>query len=98
MQDAKGTVDLDQGTGSVRKSLYAGSPESMSTILFPGTARTIRVTGVEESGGVISIAGVVDGMENLAPREKQTVAISIDRARKTAQADFMGTPVVLHLE
>src|SRR2546421_9845146 len=66
----EGTVDLDQGTGSVRKSLYAGSPESMSTILFPGTARTIRVTGVEESGGVISIAGVVDGMENLAPREK----------------------------
>jgi hypothetical protein len=94
----EGTVDLDRGTGSIVKKLYAGSPESMSTILFPGTARTISVTGVEESGGTIRIAGMVDGIEGLAPREKRTVAITIDRAGKTAQADFMGTPVALRLE
>lgn len=94
----EGSVDLVQRTGTLTKSLYAGSPEAMSSILFPGTARVIRVTGVEESGDLIRIAGRVDGIEQLAPREKRAVAITIDRGRKVAHADFLGTAVVLRVE
>lgn len=94
----EGTVNLDRGTGTVTKSLYAGAPEAMSNILFPGTARSIRVTGVQWLGDTVKIAGIVDGAEKLAPREKGTVSILIDQREKTAQADFLGTPVVLRVQ
>ena len=94
----EGAVNLDRGTGTVTKSLYAGAPEAMSTILFPGTARSIRVTGVQRSADMIQIAGVVVGEPKLAPREKGIVSIVINQTEKTAQADFLGTAVVLRVE
>lgn len=94
----EGAVNLDRGTGSVTKSLYAGAPGAMSTILFPGTARSIRVTGIERSGAKVTISGRVDGEAKLAPHEKGSVSIVIDRMQKTAQADFLGTPVSLRVE
>jgi hypothetical protein len=94
----EGTVDLDRSTGTVTKSLYAGAPEAMSGILFPGTARLIRVTGVQRSGTIVRIAGTVDTEVKLAPRENRTVSIVIDQAEKTAQADFLGTPVALRVQ
>jgi hypothetical protein len=93
-----GAVNLDRGTGTVTKSLYAGAPEAMSTILFPGTARSIRVTGVQRSGHIVTIAGVVDDKAKLGPREKGIVSIAINQAERTAQADFLGTPVVLRVQ
>jgi len=93
-----GAVNLDRSTGTVTKSLYAGAPEAMSTILFPGTVRSIRVTGVQRSGETITIAGVVDPQAKLGPREKGIVSIVINQAEKTAQADFLGTPVVLRVQ
>jgi len=94
----EGTANLDRGTGTVIKSLYAGAPEAMSTILFPGTARSIRVTGVQRSGDIVTIAGVVDGKAKLGPREKGIVSIVINQAEKAAQADFLGTPVTLRVQ
>jgi hypothetical protein len=94
----EGAVNLDRGTGTVTKSLYAGAPEAMSTILFPGTARSIRVTGVQWLADMVTISGMVEGDQRLAPREKQTVSIVIDRMQKTAQADFLGTPVMLRVQ
>ena len=94
----EGSVNLDLGTGTLTKRLFAGSPNAMSTILFPGTARSIIVTNLEESGDVIRIAGRVDGIETLAPREKRAVTISIDRTRRVAQADFLGTAMALQVQ
>lgn len=94
----EGAVNLDRGTGTVTKSLYAGAPEAMSAILFPGTARAIRVTSVQTLAGTITISGRIDAEPKLGPREKGTVSIVIDRMQKTAQADFLGTPVNLRVE
>ena len=71
----EGRVNLDRGTGTVTKSLYAGAPDAISNILFPGTARTIQVTGVHRSGDTIRIVGTIDGDVKLTPRERHDVAI-----------------------
>ncbi len=93
----EGTVDLDRGTGIVTKSLYAGAPQAMSNILFPGTARTIRITTVDRSANQVRLAGAVDTGETLTAREKRNVTIVIDTSRKVAHADFLGTAVVLEV-
>lgn len=93
----EGTVDLDRGTGIVTKSLYAGAPQAMSNILFPGTARTIRITTADRSANRLRLAGVVDAGEALAARENRNVTIVIDTRQKVAHADFLGTAVDLHV-
>ena len=93
----EGTVDLDRGTGMVTKSLYAGAPQAMSNILFPGTARTIRVTTVDRSANQVRLAGVVEAGEALTTRENRNVTIVIDTGQKVAHADFLGTAVVLQV-
>lgn len=93
----EGSVDLDRGTGIVTKSLYAGAPQAMSDILFPGTARTIRVTTVDRSANQVRLAGVVDARQALAARENRNVTIVIDTSQKVAHADFLGTAVVLQV-
>ncbi|TMK56628.1 MAG: hypothetical protein E6G54_09105, partial [Actinobacteria bacterium] len=35
-----GSVDPSAGTGTIRRAVYAGAPEAMSTIVFPGTERS----------------------------------------------------------
>jgi len=93
----EGTVDLDRGTGIVTKSLYAGAPQAMSNILFPGTARTIRVTSVDRSANLMRLQGVVDVQDALTARENRNVTIVIDTSQKVAHADFLGTAVVLQV-
>ena len=93
----EGSVDLDRGTGIVTKSLYAGAPQAMSNILFPGTARTIRVTAVDRSANQVRLDGVVDAREALTARENRNVTIVIDTSQKVAHADFLGTAVVLQV-
>jgi hypothetical protein len=93
----EGTVDLDRGTGIVTKSLYAGAPQAMSNILFPGTARTIRVTSVDRSANLVRLQGVVDVQDALTARENRKVTIVIDTSQKVAHADFLGTAVVLQV-
>jgi hypothetical protein len=93
----EGTVNLDSGTGMVTKSLYAGAPQAMSNILFPGTARTIRITTVDRSANQVRLEGVVDAREALTARENRNVTIVIDTSQKLAHADFLGTAVVLQV-
>jgi hypothetical protein len=93
-----GSVDLGQGTGTVRKSLYFGAPEAMSNILFPGTERLIRVTAVRRSGDTVQISGMVNGGQKLGPRESPNVLIAIDRRKGLAQADFLGRQMVLKVQ
>jgi len=91
----EGSVDLDRGTGLITKSLYAGAPPAMSNILFPGTARTIRIASVRRSGNQVRLAGAVEAGEALTARENRNVTIVIDTSQKVAHADFLGTAVVL---
>ncbi len=93
----EGSVDLDRGTGIVTKSLYAGAPQAMSNILFPGTARRIRVTTVDRSAHQVRLAGVVDARQALAARENRNVTIVVDSSQKVAHADFLGTALVLQV-
>jgi hypothetical protein len=94
----EGSVDLTGGSGTVTKTLYAGAPDAMSVITLPGTARLIRVTGVKKFGNRLKIAGTIDGEGKLARGEKRSVSILIDRASQIAQADFMGTEVLMRIE
>ncbi len=94
----EGSVNLDRGTGTVTKSLYAGAPDAISDILFPGTARSIQVTSVRRSGDTVRIAGTIEGSVKLAPRENRDVSIVIDRRLGVAHADFLGSAVVLRIQ
>lgn len=94
----EGNLDLAGGTGTVRKSLYAGAPNAMSNILFPGTERVIQVTSVQRSGDTIRIAGTIDESQALGPRESRNVAITIDRRAGLARADFLGREMLLQVE
>jgi hypothetical protein len=94
----EGKLNLERGTGSITKSLYAGRPDAMSDILFPGTARSIRVTGVKRSGDTVRIAGTIDRGVKLGARENREVSIVIDRGQKVAHADFLGSAIVLQLQ
>src|SRR2546422_9999333 len=51
----EGQVDLRAGTGQLAKSIHAGAPNAMSGVVFPGTARSLRVTNVEQSGSSVQI-------------------------------------------
>ncbi len=94
----EGDVDLGQGTGMVRKGLYLGSPGAMRNILFPGTARLIQVTNVQQSGDTVRITGMVSGDQQLGPRESPNVLITIDRGAGLARADFLGREMLLRIQ
>jgi len=94
----EGNLDLAGGTGTVRKSLYAGAPNAMSNILFPGTERIIRVNFVQHSGDTMRIAGTIDESQALGPRESRNVAITIDRRAGLARADFLGREMLLQVQ
>jgi hypothetical protein len=94
----EGNVNLDAGTGMVRKGLFLGGPGRMRNMMFPGTQREIQVTGVERSGATVRIAGIVNGGAALGPRESPNVVITIDRAAGLARADFLGREVLLQVQ
>jgi hypothetical protein len=94
----EGNVNLDRGTGTVRKGLFLGTPVAMRNIMFPGTLRTIQVTDVKRSGETVRIAGIVSGGAALGPRESPNVLITIDRAAGLARADFLGREVLLQVQ
>ncbi len=93
-----GSVDLLSKTGTVTQALYAGAPETISQIVLPGTARTVRVTDVLQSDGLLRITGVVDDLSQLHRGESPTVEIMLDRSKGQVQAQFFGTNVSMRLE
>jgi hypothetical protein len=94
----EGNVDLDLGTGIVRKGLYLGSPGAMRNIIFPGTARLIQVTDVQRSGDTVRITGTVNGKQQLGPRESANVTITIEQGAGLARADFLGREMLLRVQ
>lgn len=94
----EGNVNLDAGTGTVRKGLFLGAPGAIRKIMFPGTMRTIQVTDVKRSGPTVRIAGIVNGGAALGPRESPNVVITVDRAAGLARADFLGREVLLQVQ
>jgi hypothetical protein len=93
----EGQVDLAAKSGTVTRSLYAGAPDAMSAIAFPGLTRTVRVTSVEQADGTIRIKGSVDDRSQLLKGETATVEIRVDRPQRKAWAQFFGTAVTMEL-
>jgi hypothetical protein len=94
----EGTVDLRAGNGQLAKSLYAGAPDAMSGVVFPGTARTISVTAVQRTAGSVVINGEITDSTSLMRGESPTFRIEIDQLAGLAQADFLGSNVVMRLD
>jgi hypothetical protein len=93
----EGQVDLAAKSGTVTRTLYAGAPDAMSAIAFPGLTRTVRVTSLEQADGTIRIKGSVDDRSQLLKGETATVQIRVNRAQRKAWAQFFGTAVTMEL-
>jgi len=94
----EGQVNLTTRTGQLAKSVHAGAPDSMSGVVFPGTARSIRVTDVRQSGDGVLISGEILQRAELLKGESPTFKIQIDRSAGLAQADFLGSNVVMRID
>ena len=94
----EGQVDLKARTGQLAKSIHAGAPDAMSGVVFPGTARSLRVTDVRQSGSSIVITGELADRSTLLSGESPFLKIAIDRAAGVAQADFLGTSVTMKVD
>lgn len=94
----EGHVDLASGSGVMTKTVFAGSPETMSTIALPGMSRIARITRVEDLGGSLRITGTVDDRSQLQRGESPEFSAFIDRASGMVRAEFFGREVSLLLE
>jgi len=94
----EGQVNLNSRTGQLAKSVHAGAPDAMSGVVFPGTARSVRVTDVQRSGDSVLISGEILERSQLLRGESPTFNIQIDRATGVARADFLGSNVVMRLD
>src|SRR6266566_7281528 len=94
----EGQVDLGSRTGQLAKSIHAGAPDAMSGVVFPGTARSLRVTDVNRTGNNVLITGELGDQSNLLQGESPNFSIQVDRSTGLAQADFLGSAVVMRLD
>lgn len=93
----EGGVNLASRSGVMTKALFAGPPEAISNIAFPGLTRIIRVMDVKEFGSIVQIEGQLADPGQLLPGESPTVTVRIDRSTGTAQTHFLGTEIDLRL-
>ena len=91
----EGHVNLDAKTGVITKSVFAGAPETMSTVALPGMSRIARITDVVEEAGLLRITGVVDDRSQLRRGESPTFTVFMDRSLGTVKAEFFGNSVTL---
>lgn len=91
----EGHVNLDAKTGVITKSVFAGAPETMSTVALPGMSRIARITDVLEEAGLLRITGVVDDRSQLRRGESPTFTVFMDRSLGTVKAEFFGNSVTL---
>ena len=70
----------------------------MSGVVFPGTARSLRVTDVNRTGKKVVISGEITDRMGLLAGESPTLTIEIDQSAGLAQADFLGSKVVMRLD
>ena len=93
-----GHVDAGSRSGMLTQTVFAGAPGAMSAIAFPGLSRSVRVTGVQQAGGVLELTGVVDDRSQLQPGESPLVQVTIDRSAGTVRAPVFGSSTLLDLE
>jgi hypothetical protein len=93
----EGHVNLDTKTGVITKSVFAGAPETMSTVALPGMSRIARVTNVVDEAGLLRITGVVDDRSQLRRGESNTFIVLMDRSLGTVKAEFFGDSVTLFM-
>jgi hypothetical protein len=94
----EGHVDLGTRSGVITKTLYAGYPEAMSRIAFPGQSRIAHITDVENVGGSFRITGLIDDRSQLMPGESATFSLFIDPSAGVARTSVFGTDLMLTLE
>jgi len=94
----EGWLNPDAGTGKLTSTIFAGQPGATSNIAYPGLTRVIGVTGIETSGDVWRITGVVSDRSQLLPMENPFVNIVINRLDGTATAQLRGNDVALRLD
>lgn len=94
----EGKVDIRARTGSLAKSLHAGAPNALSGVVFPGTARAIQITDVRQAGDQVRISGHIAEPVTLLKGESPNFSMVIDRSNGIAEADFLGTTVVMRLD
>ncbi len=94
----EGHVNLTARSGSVTKTVFAGAPQTMSTVALPGLSRIIRITDVQDLGGTFRMSGVVDDRSQLQPGESRSFELFIDPAQHLARTTLHGSEVVLQLE
>lgn len=91
-----GQVHLNNNTGSITKTVFAGPPETRTSIAL--LTRVVRVTSVQKQGAVWHLTGVVDTQTQLQVGEEATFAIQLDTSRNLAQSTFFGSPIQLDLQ
>ena len=91
-------MNLATNSGVVTKSLFAGEPEGISRIAFPGQSRIMSVTSVENLGGTFRIRGMVNDRSLLQRGESPTFDILIDPAQRTARTSLAGSELIMNLE
>lgn len=93
-----GQVSISNGTGTITKHVFAGSPESMTSI--PLYTRAVRVTGVSQhqQGSIWHIAGVVDTQAQLQKGEDVALELLLDPSHNVARSTFFGSSTRMHLQ
>jgi hypothetical protein len=85
----EGTVDPSSGTGEISRSVVAGAPDAMSSIVFPGTERSYRVTSMKRQGDVLLTRARVEDAGSVAQGESPTILVRIDTRTGDVQAPFV---------
>lgn len=94
----EGHVNLSTRSGVVTKTLFAGDPEEMSRITFPGQSRIVRVTDVQDLGGTYRITGLIDDRSQLQRGESSDFALLLDPSQGIARISYYGSDLLMTLE
>jgi len=94
-QVVAGNVDVARKSGVVSSMILAGA--GGGGVALPGLSRSVRVTGVDESGQELRITGVVDDRSQLQAGESATVQLRVNRANGVVFANVHGHEVELKL-
>jgi len=92
----RGQVHSGNGTGTITKYVYAGSPDRITSI--PLLTRDVHVTGVQQQGSTWHITGVVNDSTQLQQGEDTAFDIRLDTSHNVAQSTFFGSPIQLVLQ
>lgn len=92
----EGHVNNDRRTGTVTKTVFAGSPQERQPVAL--LTRTIRVTDVQNHAGSLSVTGVVNPGSGLQKGEGSAFQIAFDSSHQLAYTDFFGSAIQLRVE